>query len=169
MRTSEDDTTGEGAEESSSSTSTAAQEEVRKIEDFFAIWWNGRLVPLTSIESFDWCSPGRRMDQAKKDLYGRISGSLFFDSSVEEITDNKLNIDATRKLLEIFNEKKIHQQMSTFQHFVKEGQLGRLRRAKGKNIKTAFDTWLKGCAKHDKRALYSELIGKYKIIFKYLI
>lgn len=132
-----------------------------KSKEFFQIWWNGRLIPHTKLDSFNWCSPGERMkstDQLFKP-YGRISGSLFFNSKISEISENKLNLTTTNMLVEMFSEKKIGTQQSTFQRVTVKRQGNKELAAKRMtpSAKATFEEWLKKCKQWDKQVAFSKL------------
>jgi len=159
---------------------SSVAEECGKSKEFFSIWWNGRLIPHTRLDSFNWCSPCDRIKEGDKRYksYGRISGSLFFNSRISDITDNKLNITTTSKLVEMFNEKKtgsMQKEQPTFKRIaiIKDN----LRPQRMPDARRNFRDWLdKTSQKYDKQVCYSKLlrIGEFShhilaIEFKYVL
>lgn len=130
-----------------------------KSVEIFQVWWNGRLIPQTKLESFDWCSPGNKIKVTDKfyKSYGRLSGSLFFDSNINEITENKLNINTSAQFTRKFNEKGNGNQKPTFSAINSTPNSLQPTRMKPSPTKM-FEKWLEDCRKYDKQVTYTNFI-----------
>ncbi|XP_059182783.1 structural maintenance of chromosomes flexible hinge domain-containing protein 1 isoform X2 [Centropristis striata] len=103
----------------------------------FDCFWNGRLVPYTKLDEFDWC----KVKKETKDLaesYSRISGVLFTDDKFQ-VSTNKLTFTDLGKLKD---------QKTIFTRMVN----GQPKRA---IMQKEFTEWLKNChMKYDKQVKF---------------
>ncbi|KAH6928130.1 hypothetical protein HPB50_012121 [Hyalomma asiaticum] len=51
----------------------------------FECFWNGRLIPYTTIEEFDWCSPPKKARNIPLECFNRISGVLWTDDAFQAV------------------------------------------------------------------------------------
>ncbi|XP_074477552.1 structural maintenance of chromosomes flexible hinge domain-containing protein 1 [Sebastes fasciatus] len=122
------------------------QHHARGERPIFHCFWNGRLIPYTTVSEFDWCSPSK----GTKDLaecYNRVSGALF--------TDDRFQV-STNKLTYMELELKLKHKETIFTRIV-NGQSQRV------TIQTAFTQWLKNC--HEKWDKQVKFLG-YKETIK---
>nr|XP_044998928.1 structural maintenance of chromosomes flexible hinge domain-containing protein 1 isoform X1 [Jaculus jaculus] len=98
----------------------------------FECFWNGRLIPYTSVEDFDWCAPPKKRGLAPIECYNRISGALF--------TNDKFQV-STNKLTFMDLELKLKDKNTLFTRIL-NGQEQRMK------IDREFALWLKDC--HEK-------------------
>ncbi|XP_076617902.1 structural maintenance of chromosomes flexible hinge domain-containing protein 1 [Chaetodon auriga] len=108
------------------------QDQARGKRPIFVCFWNGRLIPYTTVSEFEWCT----WHTKEKDLaecYSRISGVLFADDRFK-VSTNKLT----------FMELELKLKNKDTTHFTRvvNGQ-----RQRG-DIKKEFTQWLQSC--HDK-------------------
>ncbi|XP_034718465.1 structural maintenance of chromosomes flexible hinge domain-containing protein 1 isoform X1 [Etheostoma cragini] len=97
----------------------------------FNCFWNGRLIPYTTVSEFDWCSQSKGAKELAE-CYSRVSGVLFTDDTFM-VTTNKL----TFMELELMLKNK-----DTIFTRIVNGQKQR------GNIQKEFTQWLKNC--HEK-------------------
>ncbi|PNI61330.1 SMCHD1 isoform 12, partial [Pan troglodytes] len=64
----------------------------------FECFWNGRLIPYTSVEDFDWCTPPKKRGLAPIECYNRISGALFTNDKFQVSTNKLTFMDLELKL-----------------------------------------------------------------------
>lgn len=70
----------------------------KRTKPIFECFWNGRLIPYTTISEFDWCSQPPKGSSVPPECYHRFSGVLFTDDTFK-VTENKLTfIDLEKKL-----------------------------------------------------------------------
>uniref|UniRef100_A0A8C3AMC9 Structural maintenance of chromosomes flexible hinge domain containing 1 n=1 Tax=Cyclopterus lumpus TaxID=8103 RepID=A0A8C3AMC9_CYCLU len=123
-----------------------AWHQTRKKGLVFDCFWNGRLIPYTKVQGFDWCSPNKGAKELAE-CYNRISGVLF-SNDVFEVSITKLSF---MHLEDKLNKK------DTF--FTRTNQRG--------NIQKEFTQWLKNChEKWDKQVKflgYTETITRTDI------
>uniref|UniRef100_A0A670IB82 Structural maintenance of chromosomes flexible hinge domain containing 1 n=1 Tax=Podarcis muralis TaxID=64176 RepID=A0A670IB82_PODMU len=101
----------------------------------FECFWNGRLIPYTTVENFEWCALPKR-GLAPSECYNRISGVLF--------TNDRFQV-STNKLTFMDLELKLKDRNTIFTRIV-NGQEQRMK------IDRDFSLWLKEChEKHDKQ------------------
>uniref|UniRef100_A0A452GY34 SMC hinge domain-containing protein n=1 Tax=Gopherus agassizii TaxID=38772 RepID=A0A452GY34_9SAUR len=106
----------------------------------FECFWNGRLIPYTSVEDFDWCAPPKKRGLAPIECYNRISGTLF--------TNDKFQV-STNKLTFMDLELKLKDKNTLFTR-VFNGQEQRMK------IDREFALWLKDChEKYDKQIKFT--------------
>ncbi|XP_053252419.1 structural maintenance of chromosomes flexible hinge domain-containing protein 1 isoform X1 [Podarcis raffonei] len=105
----------------------------------FECFWNGRLIPYTTVENFEWCALPKR-GLAPSECYNRISGVLF--------TNDRFQV-STNKLTFMDLELKLKDRNTIFTRIV-NGQEQRMK------IDRDFSLWLKEChEKHDKQIKFT--------------
>ncbi|XP_060561375.1 structural maintenance of chromosomes flexible hinge domain-containing protein 1-like [Ruditapes philippinarum] len=111
----------------------------------FECFWNGRLIPYTTIDSFDWCSPPKKTKSIPSECYNRVSGVLWTDDNFQVSTNKLTFID-----LEI----KLRDKLAAFTRVVN----GQERRT---GIEKEFSNWLKECHElHDKSIHFTQYVGQ---------
>ncbi|XP_034002862.1 structural maintenance of chromosomes flexible hinge domain-containing protein 1 isoform X2 [Trematomus bernacchii] len=103
----------------------------RRKRPIFDCFWNGRLIPYTTVSEFDWCAQSKGVKELAE-CYSRISGVLF--------TDDRFPV-STNKLTFMELELTLKHRDSFFTRIVK----GQKQRG---NIQKEFTQWLKNC--HEK-------------------
>ncbi|NWI51725.1 SMHD1 protein, partial [Calyptomena viridis] len=110
----------------------------------FECFWNGRLIPYTTVEDFDWCAPPKKRGLAPIECYNRISGALF--------TNDKFQV-STNKLTFMDLELKLKDKNTLFTRIF-NGQEQRMK------IDREFTLWLKDChEKYDKQIRFTIFKG----------
>ncbi|XP_056340548.1 structural maintenance of chromosomes flexible hinge domain-containing protein 1 isoform X2 [Oenanthe melanoleuca] len=110
----------------------------------FECFWNGRLIPYTTVEDFDWCAPPKKRGLAPMECYNRISGALF--------TNDKFQV-STNKLTFMDLELKLKDKNTLFTRIF-NGQEQRMK------IDREFALWLKDChEKYDKQIKFTVFKG----------
>ncbi|XP_056679733.1 structural maintenance of chromosomes flexible hinge domain-containing protein 1 isoform X1 [Monodelphis domestica] len=110
----------------------------------FECFWNGRLIPYTTVEDFDWCAPPKKRGLAPIECYNRISGALF--------TNDKFQV-STNKLTFMDLELKLKDKNTLFTRIF-NGQEQRMK------IDREFALWLKDChEKYDKQIKFTLFKG----------
>ncbi|KAL6041029.1 hypothetical protein STEG23_019169, partial [Scotinomys teguina] len=105
----------------------------------FECFWNGRLIPYTSVEDFEWCAPPKKRGLAPIECFNRISGALF--------TNDKFQV-STNKLTFMDLELKLKDKNTLFTRIL-NGQEQRMKLRE-------FALWLKDChEKYDKQKIYT--------------
>ncbi|XP_029979044.1 structural maintenance of chromosomes flexible hinge domain-containing protein 1 isoform X2 [Sphaeramia orbicularis] len=104
-----------------------------KKKPIFECFWNGRLIPYTTVAELDWCARPSKGAKVPVECYNRISGVLFTDDRFQ-VTTNKLTF------MEL--ELKLRNKETIFSCSV-NGQRGQ----RG-NIQRDFTQWLQNC--HEK-------------------
>uniref|UniRef100_A0A673BK14 Structural maintenance of chromosomes flexible hinge domain containing 1 n=1 Tax=Sphaeramia orbicularis TaxID=375764 RepID=A0A673BK14_9TELE len=104
-----------------------------KKKPIFECFWNGRLIPYTTVAELDWCARPSKGAKVPVECYNRISGVLFTDDRFQ-VTTNKLTF------MEL--ELKLRNKETIFSCSV-NGQV----RQRG-NIQRDFTQWLQNC--HEK-------------------
>lgn len=66
----------------------------------FECFWNGRLIPYTTIEEFDWCSAPKKARNIPLECFNRISGVLWTDDAFQVSTNKLTFMDLENKLRE---------------------------------------------------------------------
>ncbi|KAK7881734.1 hypothetical protein WMY93_030143 [Mugilogobius chulae] len=117
----------------------------KRKKPIFECYWNGRLIPYTTVQDFDWCSlPHKGSKEVPAECYNRISGVLFTDDTFK-VTENKLTFIDLEQLLKNKN---------TIFTVVMKGQKQRT------NIQRDFYQWLKHCnEKYDKQIKFMHYQG----------
>ncbi|XP_061452282.1 structural maintenance of chromosomes flexible hinge domain-containing protein 1 isoform X2 [Rhineura floridana] len=110
----------------------------------FECFWNGRLIPYTTVEDFEWCALPKKRGLAPIECYNRISGALF--------TNDKFQV-STNKLTFMDLELKLKDKNTLFTRIV-NGQEQRMK------IDREFAMWLKDChEKYDKQIKFTLFKG----------
>ncbi|XP_053324084.1 structural maintenance of chromosomes flexible hinge domain-containing protein 1 [Spea bombifrons] len=105
----------------------------------FECFWNGRLIPYTTIEDFDWCAPPKKRGLGPLECYNRISGVLFTNDKFQVSTNKLTFLDLSLKL----------QEKNTLFTRIINGQEQRMK------IDREFAFWVKEChEKYDKQIKY---------------
>uniref|UniRef100_A0AAQ4REA0 Structural maintenance of chromosomes flexible hinge domain containing 1 n=1 Tax=Gasterosteus aculeatus aculeatus TaxID=481459 RepID=A0AAQ4REA0_GASAC len=115
---------------------SAAWQQARARKHIFDCFWNGRLIPYTKLQEFDWCAASKGPKELAE-CYGRISGVLFSDDRFEVSTNKLTFMDLEVKL----------KQNSTIFTRIKQ---------RGKILKD-FTEWLKKC--HEKWDKQVKFVG----------
>lgn len=136
---------GPTAEQASTSENNAMDNEsetlnrARGKKPIFECFWNGRLIPSTTVSEFSWCSASSKASNVPVECYDRLSGVLFTDDHFK-VTQNKL----TFMDLELTLKDK-----EAIYKIVTNGQLRR------GDIKKEFTAWLQKCHKEfDKQVKF---------------
>ncbi|XP_030830808.1 structural maintenance of chromosomes flexible hinge domain-containing protein 1 [Strongylocentrotus purpuratus] len=110
----------------------------------FECYWNGRLIPYTLVQDFDWCALPKKRVNIPAECYNRVSGALFANSKFEV---------STNKLTFIDFEMKLRDKSAVFQRVV-GGQPQRVK------IDKQFTEWLHKCHEtHDKQVCFRDYVG----------
>ncbi|XP_053571840.1 structural maintenance of chromosomes flexible hinge domain-containing protein 1 [Bombina bombina] len=105
----------------------------------FECFWNGRLIPYTTIEEFEWCAPPKKRNLTPLECYNRISGVLFTNDKFQVSTNKLTFLDLSLKL----------QDKNTIFTRIVNGQEQRMK------IDREFAFWVKDChEKYDKQIRY---------------
>ena len=114
----------------------------------FETYWNGRLIPYTCIDEFDWCSlPKRKHDSLPKECYNRVSGVLFSDSTFQVSTNKLTFMDLENKLKD--------KNATVFSCIDVAGGLAK----RTVDIAKDFNAWLKTChEKYDKQIKFMHFV-----------
>ncbi|XP_042366251.1 structural maintenance of chromosomes flexible hinge domain-containing protein 1 [Plectropomus leopardus] len=113
-------------------------QQAREKRPIFQCFWNGRLIPYTTVAEFDWCTPSKGAKEIPE-CYSRISGVLF--------TDDNFKV-STNKLTFMDLEQKLKNKDTIFIHVV-NGQKQR------SHIQKEFTQWLRKCHENwDKQIEY---------------
>ncbi|XP_062850084.1 structural maintenance of chromosomes flexible hinge domain-containing protein 1 isoform X2 [Trichomycterus rosablanca] len=105
----------------------------------FECFWNGRLIPYSSVNEFEWCTKPKKEGALPFECYNRISGVLFTNDHFKVSTNKLTFIDLELQLCD----------KETIFTKVVNGQKQRV------NIKNAFLNWLKDChEQHDKQVKF---------------
>ncbi|KAM7390298.1 hypothetical protein PAMA_008462 [Pampus argenteus] len=120
----------------------------------FECFWNGRLIPYTTVSEFEWCAQPKVKSKLPAECYSRFSGVLF--------TDDGFTV-STNKLTFMELELKLKDKNTIFTHVVNGQNL------RG-NIKMEFTKWLQNChANLDKQVQfldYQETITRPEVTTK---
>lgn len=110
----------------------------------FECFWNGRLIPYTTVEDFEWCSTSKKRGPIPEECLNRISGVLF--------TNDKFEV-STNKLTFMDLELRLKDKDTIFTRVI-NGQEQRVK------IYREFAVWLKEChEKFDKQIKFSGFKG----------
>ncbi|KAM6977635.1 LOW QUALITY PROTEIN: structural maintenance of chromosomes flexible hinge domain-containing protein 1 [Aplochiton taeniatus] len=110
----------------------------------FECFWNGRLIPYTTVSEFDWCSRPKKATLVPSDSYNRFSGVLF--------TNDRFQV-STNKLTFMDLELQLRNKDTIFTRLL-NGQEQRVK------IQKEFNQWLKYChEKWDKQVKFSGFKG----------
>eukprot|EP00057_Strongylocentrotus_purpuratus_P003961 XP_003727734.1 PREDICTED: structural maintenance of chromosomes flexible hinge domain-containing protein 1 [Strongylocentrotus purpuratus] len=111
----------------------------------FECYWNGRLIPYTLVQEFDWCAVPKKLVDIPVECYNRVSGTLFANRKFEVSTNKLTFIDLEMKLKDRSN--------AVFERVV-GGKSLRV------NIDEAFYGWLDHCHEtHDKQVWFRDYVG----------
>ncbi|CAK8672425.1 unnamed protein product [Clavelina lepadiformis] len=106
----------------------------------FECFWNGRLIPYTFVDDFEWCRVPRKQTNIPIDCFYRISGCLF-TNDIFQVSTNKLTF--------IDLDSKLHDRNTTFLRMI----LGQ--EQKKSLIQRQFYEWLREChEKYDKQVKF---------------
>eukprot|EP00079_Xenopus_tropicalis_P016421 XP_004915276.1 PREDICTED: structural maintenance of chromosomes flexible hinge domain-containing protein 1 isoform X1 [Xenopus tropicalis] len=115
------------------------EKEARGKRPIFECFWNGRLIPYTTVEDFDWCAPPKKRGLCPPECYNRISGVLFTNDKFQVSTNKLTFLDLGLKL----------QDKNTLFTRILKGQEQRMK------IDREFAFWVKEChEKYDKQIKY---------------
>uniref|UniRef100_A0A8C4S0L8 Structural maintenance of chromosomes flexible hinge domain containing 1 n=1 Tax=Erpetoichthys calabaricus TaxID=27687 RepID=A0A8C4S0L8_ERPCA len=113
------------------------EQKARGKKPVFECFWNGRLIPYTTVDNFDWCAPPKKGSVVPVECYYRISGVLF--------TNDKFQV-STNKLTFMDLELRLKEKNTLFTRLIK-GQV-------------QFTQWLKEChEKYDKQIKFCGFKG----------
>ncbi|XP_060788894.1 structural maintenance of chromosomes flexible hinge domain-containing protein 1 isoform X2 [Neoarius graeffei] len=105
----------------------------------FECFWNGRLIPYSSVDEFGWCARSKKATSVPLECYNRISGVLF--------TNDRFQV-STNKLTFMDLELQLRDKDTIFTR-VLNGQEQRV------TINREFTNWLKEChEKYDKQVKF---------------
>uniref|UniRef100_A0A667WIP4 Structural maintenance of chromosomes flexible hinge domain containing 1 n=1 Tax=Myripristis murdjan TaxID=586833 RepID=A0A667WIP4_9TELE len=125
---------------------SGVQDQARGKRPIFDCYWNGRLIPYTTVSEFDWCARPKRGAPVAPECYSRFSGVLFTDDRFK-VTTNKLTFMDLE--LQLKNKDTIFTR-------VVNGQEQRVK------IQREFTQWLKTC--HEKLDKQVQFLGFNEII-----
>ncbi|XP_030843190.1 structural maintenance of chromosomes flexible hinge domain-containing protein 1-like [Strongylocentrotus purpuratus] len=110
----------------------------------FECYWNGRLIPYTTIEHFDWCAMPKKRGNIPVECYNRVSGVLFANSKFEVSTNKLTFIDLDMKLRD---------KDALFKRVVGGQSLRGI-------MDKQFSEWLHKCHEtHDKQIYFGDYVG----------
>uniref|UniRef100_A0A8C5BD60 Structural maintenance of chromosomes flexible hinge domain containing 1 n=1 Tax=Gadus morhua TaxID=8049 RepID=A0A8C5BD60_GADMO len=95
----------------------------------FECFWNGRLIPYTTLSEFEWCKRPGKQSTVPLECYSRLSGVLFANDRFQVSTNKLTFIDLELQL----------QKNDTIFTRIVNGQEQRVQ------IKREFSQWLTGC------------------------
>ncbi|KAM9500750.1 structural maintenance of chromosomes flexible hinge domain-containing protein 1 isoform 1-T1 [Clarias gariepinus] len=111
----------------------------------FECFWNGRLIPYSSVNEFEWCTRPKKVGSIPLECYNRISGVLF--------TNDRFQV-STNKLTFMDLELQLRDKDTIFTR-VLNGQEQRVK------INREFTNWLKEChEKYDKQVKFLGFQGE---------
>ncbi|XP_073487531.1 structural maintenance of chromosomes flexible hinge domain-containing protein 1 [Aquarana catesbeiana] len=105
------------------------ENDARGKRPIFECFWNGRLIPYTTIHNFDWCAVPKKRGIIPFECYNRISGVLFTNDKFGVSTNKLTFLDLGLKL----------QDKNTLFTRILNGQEQRVK------IDREFAAWLKNC------------------------
>ncbi|XP_051523356.1 structural maintenance of chromosomes flexible hinge domain-containing protein 1-like isoform X2 [Myxocyprinus asiaticus] len=110
----------------------------------FECFWNGRLIPYTSVSEFEWCARPKKAGPVPLECYNRISGVLFANDRFQVSTNKLTFMDLELQLRD----------KETIFTRVHKGQEQRVK------IQKEFTSWLKECHEHfDKQVKFEGFMG----------
>lgn len=110
----------------------------------FECYWNGRLIPYSTIDEFEWCSAPKKAKSIPIECYNRVSGVLWTNDSFQV---------STNKLTFLDLENKLRDKNAVFTRVIG----GQEKRA---NIDKQFTEWLQQChEKCDKQVIFRDYQG----------
>ncbi|KAM7369792.1 hypothetical protein PAMP_011083 [Pampus punctatissimus] len=150
----EPDTTQAAPVDEDDDNESADLHQARGKRPIFECFWNGRLIPYTTVSEFEWCVQPKVKSKLPAECYSRFSGVLF--------TDDGFTV-STNKLTFMELELKLKDKNRIFTHVVNGQNL------RG-NIKTEFTKWLQNCHENlDKQVQflgYQETITRTEVTTK---
>ncbi|XP_038153838.1 structural maintenance of chromosomes flexible hinge domain-containing protein 1-like isoform X2 [Cyprinodon tularosa] len=126
----------------------AVMNQARGKRDIFECFWNGRLIPYTTISEFDWCrQPYKTTPDLPPECYSRFSGVLF--------TNDKFQVNVTKqKFMDL--EIKLKHRDTLFIPVPKVQKAAKTSR----NIQKEFTQWLQKChTQFDKQVKFLNCMG----------
>ncbi|XP_051755172.1 structural maintenance of chromosomes flexible hinge domain-containing protein 1 [Ctenopharyngodon idella] len=110
----------------------------------FECFWNGRLIPYTSVSEFEWCKRPKKPGAVPSECYNRISGVLFANDRFQVSTNKLTFMDLELQLRD----------KETIFTRVHNGQEQRVK------IEREFTNWLKEChERFDKQVMFQGFQG----------
>ncbi|XP_044033095.1 structural maintenance of chromosomes flexible hinge domain-containing protein 1 isoform X2 [Siniperca chuatsi] len=152
--------------------------EARGKRSIFDCFWNGRLIPYTTVSEFEWCSWKTRIKVAEvpEECYSRFSGVLFTDDRFQVSTNKLTFMDLELKLKNkntiftcVVNGQEKSSEVTSLPDQVSKSVTGRKDQSKTtglqlhpspikkqrSNIQKEFTQWLKNChEKWDKKVKF---------------
>ncbi|KAK2176980.1 hypothetical protein NP493_627g01018 [Ridgeia piscesae] len=128
----------------------------------FECYWNGRLIPYSFIDEFDWCSVPKKNKGVPLECYNRVSGVLW--------TNDKFQV-STNKLTFIDLELRLRDKNTTYGRILGKNDMNKGQQArrlqeyavvieKRTDIGREFNAWLKECHERcDKQVKFSQYSG----------
>ncbi|XP_026071479.1 structural maintenance of chromosomes flexible hinge domain-containing protein 1-like isoform X2 [Carassius auratus] len=118
--------------------------EARGKRPIFECFWNGRLIPYTTVSEFEWCTRPKKAGAVPLECYNRISGVLFANDRFQVSTNKLTFMDLELQLRD----------KNTIFKRVQNGQELRV------NIQREFTNWLKECnERFDKQVMFQGFKG----------
>ncbi|ROL42214.1 Structural maintenance of chromosomes flexible hinge domain-containing protein 1 [Anabarilius grahami] len=118
--------------------------EGRGKQPIFECFWNGRLIPYTSVSEFEWCKRPKKPGAVPSECYNRISGVLFANDRFQVSTNKLTFMDLELQLRD----------KETIFTRVHNGQEQRVK------IEREFTNWLKEChERFDKQVMFQGFQG----------
>uniref|UniRef100_A0A671KC72 Structural maintenance of chromosomes flexible hinge domain-containing protein 1-like n=1 Tax=Sinocyclocheilus anshuiensis TaxID=1608454 RepID=A0A671KC72_9TELE len=118
--------------------------EARGKRPVFECFWNGRLIPYTTVSEFEWCARPKKVGAVPLECYNRISGVLFANDRFQVSTNKLTFMDLELQLRD----------SNTIFTRVHNGQELRV------NIQREFTNWLKEChERFDKQVMFQGFKG----------
>uniref|UniRef100_A0A673L4N8 Structural maintenance of chromosomes flexible hinge domain-containing protein 1-like n=1 Tax=Sinocyclocheilus rhinocerous TaxID=307959 RepID=A0A673L4N8_9TELE len=118
--------------------------EARGKRPIFECFWNGRLIPYTTVSEFEWCARPKKAGAVPLECYNRISGVLFANDRFQVSTNKLTFMDLELQLRD----------NNTIFTRVHNGQELRVK------IEREFTNWLKEChERFDKQVMFQGFLG----------
>ncbi|XP_056603015.1 structural maintenance of chromosomes flexible hinge domain-containing protein 1 [Triplophysa dalaica] len=118
--------------------------EGRGKRSIFECFWNGRLIPYTTVSEFEWCMRPKKGVAVPLECYNRISGVLFANDRFKVSTNKLTFMDLEFQLRD----------KETIFTRVHNGQEQRVK------IQREFINWLKEChERFDKQVMFQGFLG----------
>ncbi|KAF4110537.1 hypothetical protein G5714_007568 [Onychostoma macrolepis] len=118
--------------------------EARGKRPIFECFWNGRLIPYTTVSEFEWCARPKKTGAVPLECYNRISGVLFANDQFQVSTNKLTFMDLELQLRD----------NNTIFTRVHNGQELRVK------IEREFTNWLKEChERFDKQVMFQGFLG----------
>ncbi|XP_035981059.1 LOW QUALITY PROTEIN: structural maintenance of chromosomes flexible hinge domain-containing protein 1 [Fundulus heteroclitus] len=134
------------AEEIDDENESGTVNQARGKRDIFECFWNGRLIPYTTVSEFDWCRRPSKGTSVPAECYSRFSGVLFTNDKFQVNSSKQKFMDLELKLKEkdtlftpVFNVQKA---------------------SKNRNLQKEFTQWLQKCHEQfDKQVKFIDYKG----------